>query len=110
MVVLQVFFFLESTNEVQFLSEGTVWHQLARSSSVQFSSAEIWPLGTRCGAGPVWTSRRPVSNSLFLLLLLLLLPEALQQYPLVGRVEHSCLLQVLLGDVTEELQVIPAVV
>lgn len=73
----------------------------------QFISAEIWPLGTWCGSRPVWTSHRPVWYSLFLLLLL---PEALQQDPLVGRVEHSRLLQVLLCDVTEELQVIPAVV
>lgn len=99
----------------------------------QFISAEIWPLGAWCGSRPVWTSHRPVWYSLFLLLL----PEALQQDSLVGRVEHSCLLQVLLCDVTgktikdvksqsrrltafssvslrasvpEELQVVPAVV
>lgn len=41
-----------------------------------------------------------VCYSLFLLLLLLL-PEALQQDTLVGGVEHSRLLQVLFGDVTE---------
>lgn len=82
----------ESTNGVQFLSEGTVWHRLARSNSVQLS----WDWA-RCGTRPVWTSHGPVWCSLFLLLLL---PEALKQDSLVGGVVHSRLLQVLLSDVT----------
>lgn len=73
-----------------------------------FSSAEIWPLGTRCATRPIWTSHRPVWYSLFLLLLLL--PEALQQDALVGGIKHSRLLQVLFSNITEELQIIPAVV
>lgn len=107
MVVQQVFFLKKYG--VQFLSEGTVWHQLAHSSSVQLSSAEIWPLVTWCGSSPVRTNPNPGPYSLFLLLLLLL-PQALQQDLLVGGVKHPRLLQVLLGDVTEELQVIPAIV
>lgn len=82
----------ESTNGVQFLSEGTVWHRLVRSSSVQLS----WDWA-RCGTRPVWTNHGPVWCSLFLLLLL---PEALKQDSLVGGVVHSRLLQVLLSDVT----------
>lgn len=88
-------------NFSQKAQSGIKWHIPA-----QFSLAEIWPLGTWCGTRPLWTSHRPVWCSLFLLLL----PEALQQDSLVGGVEHSRLLQVLFSDITEELQVVPAVV
>ncbi len=81
-------------NFSQKAQSGINWHVPA-----QFSSAEVWPLGTWFGTRPVWTGHELVPYSLFLWLLLLL-PEALQQNLLVGGVKHSRLLQVLLGDVT----------
>lgn len=99
---------LESTNGVQFSLKGTVWHQFAGSSSDQIGLNQLrsglW--GTGCGPTPVWTGQKPACSSLFLLLL----PEALQQDLLVCGIQHSSLFQVFLCDVTEELQVVPAVV
>lgn len=95
-LVQQVFLKVQmECNFSQKAQSGINWHV-----PHQFSSAEIWPLGTWCGTRPVWTTPRPVWYSLFLLLLLLLLSEALQQDSLVGGVEHSRLLQVFLSDIT----------
>lgn len=85
-------------NFSQKAQSGIDWHVPA-----QFSSAENRP-----GVVPGWFG--PVMDQFDSLLLLLLLPEALKQDSLVGGVVNSRLFQVLLGDVTEELQIVPAVV
>lgn len=98
MMVPKVFScFLETykwTNGVQFICKQKA--QSGIHGTFQLSSVQLrFFFGL---LGPVWTSHKPVRYKLFLLLLLL--PETLQQDPFVGGVKYSRLLQVFLCDVT----------